>query len=62
MDCFTASVALREHNSITARLRELGQERASSWRDREIKDLRDYLLEVKQAISNHRSASHPSGN
>jgi hypothetical protein len=57
MECFAACVALRERRSITDRLAELGRERKSSWRDREIADLRRDLLEVEAMIGRHREAA-----
>jgi len=55
MDCFATSVALRERKSISDRLKELGRERETSWRDREINDLKRHLVEVDRAIARHRS-------
>lgn len=57
MECFAACVALREQTSIAARLKELGREPRSSWRDREISDLQGYLLEVDHAIARHRDTA-----
>lgn len=61
MDSFAASVALRERSSIADRLRELGGERESTWRDREIGHLQSYLLEVDGAIARHREAARLRG-
>ena len=57
MECFAASVALRERKGISDRLKELGRERGNSWRDNEIKDLRRHLIEVDGAIERHRRAA-----
>jgi len=62
MDSFATSVALRERKSISERLNLLGRERASSWRDREIRDLRRHLLEVDGAIARHREVAGLRGN
>ena len=61
MECFATDVALRERTSIKSRLQELGVEQKSSWRDREISDLKLYLLEVDDAISRHRHAARLHG-
>jgi hypothetical protein len=61
MDCFAASVALRERKSVATRLHELGREPESSWRDREIGDLQRYLLEVDGAVARHREAARLRG-
>jgi hypothetical protein len=57
MECFAASVALRERRSIKDRLAELGREGKSPWRDREIADLQRDLLEVDAMIGRHREAA-----
>jgi hypothetical protein len=55
-ESFAAHTALRERNSVKLRLRELTHEGASSWRDREVRDLRLYLREVEGMIAHHREA------
>lgn len=61
MDCFATSVALRERKSISDRLTVLGLERVSTWRDREIRELRTHLLEVDGAIAHHRAVARQRG-
>lgn len=52
-DAFAAYVAQCERKLVRVRLRELKLEKASSWRDREIRDLEIYLLEVDGMIARH---------
>ncbi|GEM_PF-6581206 len=61
MECFDAYVALRERESVIGRLKKLGREQGSSWRDREIGDLQRYLLEVDDMIGRHREAARFRG-
>lgn len=61
MECFAASVALREREEISDRLRELDRERDSSWRDSEISDLKRHLIEVDGAIERHRTVARLRG-
>ena len=52
-DAFAAYVARCEREQVRLRLGELRREKASSWRDREIRDLEIYLLEVDDMIARH---------
>jgi hypothetical protein len=52
-DAFAAYVAQCERKLVRVRLGELQLEKASSWRDREIRDLEIYLLEVDDMIARH---------
>ena len=52
---FAAYVAQCERRQVRLRLDELKRQKASSWRDREIRDLQAYLLEVDAMIARHRS-------
>jgi hypothetical protein len=52
-DAFAAYVAQCERKLVRVRLVELKLEKASSWRDREIRDLEIYLLEVDGMIARH---------
>jgi len=61
MECFAASVALRERKGIADRLKQLARERESSWRDHEMKDLRRHLVEVDSAIERHRATARLRG-
>ena len=61
MESFAAYVALCERRSVVARLTELGGERKTSWRDREMGDLQRHLLEVAGMMGRHRAAACRSG-
>ena len=61
MESFAAYVALCERRSVVARLSELGRERRTSWRDREIGDLTLFLREVDGMIARHRETARQGG-
>jgi hypothetical protein len=54
---FAAYVALCERKLVTARLKELRLQPETSWRNREMDDLHDFLSEVDHMVAHHR-ASH----
>jgi hypothetical protein len=54
---FAAYVALCERKLVTARLKELRLQPESSWRNREMGDLHDFLAEVDHMVAHHRGAN-----
>jgi hypothetical protein len=54
---FAAYVALCERKLVADRMEELRSQPESSWREREMGDLRDFLAEVDSMVSHHRAVA-----
>ncbi len=54
---FAAYVSLCEHKLVADRMKGLRSEPESSWRKREMGDLRSFLAEVDSMVAHHRAVA-----
>jgi hypothetical protein len=54
-DNFAAYVALCERKLVTDRMEELSGQPESAWRERDMGDLRSFLVEVDRMVAHHRA-------